>query len=117
MVYQRHQLETIVLGTLLNDSGRDGFFDGSRNVLREELFSDRRNAFIFGLIARMKADGERETTPYDILKYAKEKKIRYGDTARFCTYMCELSRNYAFDGFKKYVRQLVEIYVKEKRYG
>ena len=118
MVYSRNKLERIVIGTMLNESGKDGFFNGSRIVLRKELFKDKRNVFLFAVLERMYKDGLRRSTPYDVFKYANEKSIPYGNAENFCTYMCEVSENYyVFIGFKKYVKQLVDLYVKENRHA
>ena len=117
MVYSRDKVEQIVIGTLLNEYGDDGFFEGSRVVLRKELFNERRNAFIFEVIVRMTNDGLKQTTPYDVFVYCNENGIRYGNMTNFCVYMCDVSVNYAFNGFKKYVKQLVDYYIREVKNG
>ena len=69
MVYTREKIEQIVLGTLLNDIGDEGFFKGSRNVLRDDLFSDKRNVFVFSVIKRMRGEGMESTSPCDVFRY------------------------------------------------
>ena len=118
MDFSRSKVEQIVIGTLMNEYGGDGFFDSCRMVLRKELFADRRNAFIFDIVKKMHDEGITETTPHDVFRYATDKNIRYGDMEKFCSYMCEVSdANYAFDGFGKYVRILVDEYLKERKHG
>ena len=118
MDYSRDMVEQIVIGTLLNDLGEDKFFAKNRMALRKELFKDRKNAFIFGIIQRMHEDGIEVTSPSDVFAYTNKNNIQYGNVSNFVTYMCELSqRYYAFGDFSKYVRELVDAYVKEKRYG
>lgn len=118
MECSRNRLEEIVIGTLLNEYGTDGFFAKHKMVLRKELFADKRNVFLFGLIEGMFLEGRTQTTPKDVLDYAMEKNIRYGNLSNFLTYMCDLAYgNYAFVGFGDYVRRLVDLYVKDMRYA
>lgn len=104
----------IVLGTLLNDIGE--FYDSCRMSLRRELFSNKRNAFVYGIIEDMHRNGRSETFPINVFNYANEYGIKYGNMTNFCVYMCELSMNYAFKNFKKYVKELVGFYLREVRY-
>ena len=116
MVYSRNKLEGIVLGTILNDFGKDGFMQTNKMSLRKELFTNKKNAFVFGILESMSNDGLASMTPYDVLEYANEKGIKYGNAVNFASYMCDLAfGNYAYNDFKKYVRELVRIYVKEKK--
>lgn len=118
MDYTRSDIERIVIGTLLNDFGDDRFFEKNRMALRKELFTDRKNVFVFGIIERMHEDGINGTNPSGVFGYANDKNIQYGNAVNFVSYMCELAqRYYAFNSFGKYVRELVDAYVNEKRYG
>lgn len=118
MDYSRNRLEEIVIGTMLNDFGDDGFMKSCRLSLRKELFKNRQNAFIFGILDAMFKDGLTETTPKDVLEYTNDKEIKYGNMSNFASYMCGLaSCNYAHTGFKKYVKELVAMYIKENRFN
>lgn len=118
MDYSRNDIEGIVLGTILNDSGDDGFMRSCRMSLRRELFRDKRNAFIFGILDMMYMEGITSTTPYDVVVYAESKGIKYGNLQEFLLYMCGLTKNYAYMGFKRYVRELVTMYIRDRKlYG
>ena len=113
----RERLERIVVGTLLNERQGDGFYKKNKASLKKDVFSDKRNAFIFGILEKMHADGIETTTPYDVVSYCKEKGIKYGNPANFAVYMCEICESYAFLSLKSYVKELVQYYVKEKKNG
>lgn len=115
MAYSRSELERIVLGTMLNDFGDDGYMQSNKLSLRKELFSSKQNAFVFGLLESMNNDGLTSTTPNDVFEYANEKEIKYGNAANFTSYMCELALNYAYNDFKKHLKELVKLYIKEKK--
>lgn len=114
MAYTRIKLEQIVLGTLMNDIS---LLQTHRVSIRKEMFSDKRNAFVFGIIEQMFNDGLTETAPYDVFVYSLQNNIRYGDANKFCVYMCQLTDNYAVVGFPKYLRDLVKIYLSEVKNG
>lgn len=116
MVCSLDKVERIVIGTMLNDFGEDCFFSSCSMSLRKELFSDRRNAFIFDVISRMNAEGLRSTTPYDVLSYVQTNKIRCGSVHNFVSYMTELAcESYAFSSFREHVRTLVRFYSNRMR--
>ena len=115
--YSRIKVEQIVIGTLMNEFGDDGFLVKNMASLRKDLFNDRRHVFIFGIIEQMVRDGRRQTTPYDILCYCDEKGMQYGNIGNFSTYMCEISMNYAFKGLRAYVRELVQYYIRDRKNG
>ena len=115
MGYTRTNLEGFVLGTMLNDNGE--FYDSCRVSLRRELFADRRNRFIFGIIEDMRLEGLKDTYPADVARYAAEKEIRVGDFTKFCLYMCELAETYMFQTFRRHVKGLVAFYMQDVRYG
>lgn len=116
MVCSLDKVERIVIGTMLNDFGEDCFFGSCSMSLRKELFSDRRNAFIFDVISRMNAQGLRSTTPYDVLSYVQTNKIRCGNVQNFVSYMTELAcESYAFSSFREHVRTLVRFYSSRRR--
>lgn len=109
-------IEQVVVGTLLNEYGQDRFFARCCALVREDMFSDRRNAFTFSVIKRMVEDGIVQTTPIDVLEYAERNGIAYGNAQKFCIYMCEIAdKYYAFSSLKDYVRRLIDFYVAEKR--
>lgn len=110
--------ENIVIGTLLNDSGADKFFEKNRISLHKNLFRDKKNQFIFGVIQRMYSDGCPSTTPFDVLSYCNTHGIAYGNVQNFCTYMTELAdKYYEYNDFQSHLRELVTQYVREQRYG
>ena len=116
MVCSLDKVERIVIGTMLNDFGEDCFFSSCSMSLRKELFSDRRNAFIFDVISRMNAQGLRSTTPYDVLSYVQTNKIRCGNVQNFVSYMTELAcESYSFSSFRDHVRTLVRFYSSRRR--
>lgn len=119
MDYTRNKLERIVLGTLLNDNGKDGFAKSCRLSLRCDLFANKQNKFVYGLLEKMYKDGIVSTTPVDVFEYANKNDVKYGNAEKFCQYMCELAQeNYAFNNFKGFVRELVSMCLKEKNlYG
>ncbi len=114
----RSELEKIVIGTLLNDYGDDGFIRKNSMSLKEELFSCRQNLFIFRIIMMMYKDGLKDMTPVSVFDYANTNHINYGNAGRFVAYMCELATSYyAFNKFKEYLKELVRIYINEKKNG
>ena len=117
MAYTRERVERILIGTLLNEYGYDGFMRNGGSVLRAEMFCDKRNAFIFSVIRRMDGDGAVQTTPCDVFRYVTEKGIRCGDTGRLCSYMAEVCENYAWSSFRRYVKMLVDYFLNDKRHG
>lgn len=118
MGYTRDRLERIVLGTMLNEFGNDGFMHQCSLSLRKDLFKSRQNAFVYSILDMMHNDGITSTTPVDVAAYAHQKDIKYGNLTNFLGYMCELAaENYAHNGFKKYVKELVTLYIKDKKHG
>lgn len=106
----------IVLGTILNDSGEEQFMNKYSMSLPKDVFSDKRNAFIYGLIYDMHSCGRTSFTPHDVLEYAIEKGVKYGNVVNFCLYMCELSeRFYAPFGILEHIRRLVKMYISDKK--
>lgn len=119
MDYSRSKLEEVVIGTLLNDFGDDGFMQSCSMSLRIELFKGKQTSFVYGILESMYKDGLKSTTPIDVLNYANEKEIKYGNDVNFASHMCSLAtNNYALKDFKKYVKELVTMYINEKKlYG
>lgn len=117
MDYTRTEHENIVIGMLLNDF--DGMLmDGGRLFLREELFVDKKNKFIYGIIDKMHRSGERCITPCDVFRYANDNSIAYGDMSNFASYMCELAlTRYSEQEFKRHAKELVRLYIRDKKYG
>lgn len=115
----RIRLERAVIGGLLSEYGYDGFYAHNKHMLKKELFYDAKNRFIFSVLERMYAEGAIETTPHDILLYANEHGIKYGNMNNFAVYMCELANEYDFRSmdFKEILRRLIGEYIKEKRNG
>ena len=104
----------IVIGTLLNDEG--AFFESCKMSLCKELFADKRNAFVYGIIEGMHKAGLQRTFPLDVFNYANENDVKYGNAANFCAFLCEMAENFAFKGFKKYVKELVTVYLRNLKY-
>lgn len=117
MDYTRDKLEQIIIGTLLNEYGYDKYFQRSKAVLRGELFKDKKNRFIFNTIKEMNEKGMKQTTPFDVVSYAKDNHLRFGNIHNFCCYMCELIEYNAMKEFKVFLKKLVDEYVKEQRYA
>lgn len=117
MNYTRNKLEQIVIGTLLNEYGYSKFYTKSKSVLNEDLFIDKRNKFIFAIIKEMIDKGIKQTTPYDVAMYATQNNKKYGNLHMFCCYMCDVIQYNALGEFKRFVKQLVDEFVKDKRYG
>lgn len=113
MGYTRNN-EKAVIGTLMSEPE---LFETYGISLTKEIFSDKRNAFIFGIMDDMRKDGCVSFYPYDIFVYADEKNIAYGDMVRFCSYMCEASACWDFFGFRKRLKDVVGEYVKRIGYG
>lgn len=111
-----NKTENIVIGTLLNDTPLDRFFQRESMLLKDEMFSDKKNAFIFRLIKRMHDDGSKETTPCDLYLYVVKNNIKVGNMANFCAYMMDLARQYyAYDELDVHVKDLVLNFIKMKR--
>lgn len=118
MGYTRDRMERIVLGTMLNDFGSDGFMRSCRMSLKKEMFKSKQNAFVYDILDRMFKDGLSSTTPADVLSYSDEKGIKYGNAANFSAYMCELAtENYAIVSFKKILKDMVLNYIKDVKHG
>lgn len=111
-------MERIVLGTLLNDSGSDGFMKRYSVSLCRELFTTRQLVFIFDLLTAMYGEGLTDTTPKAVFEYAESHQSRYGNPSNFCQYLCELAtNNYAPNNFQDYLKELVRLYISDRRYG
>lgn len=112
-----NRTEYIIIGTLLNDTTLDNFFKAQSMLLREEMFTDRKNAFIYRLIKRMHDDGMEETTPYNLYMYVTKKDIKVGNTSNFLSYIMEMARKYYVydDELDGYVKKLVVNFVKEHK--
>lgn len=105
----------MVLGTLLNDHG--DYYSSCKGSLCREMFQNKRNAFVFGLIEDMHNDGISDTFPIDVFNYANEKDVKYGNMNNFCVFLCEVAMDNAYEDFKKYVRELVRFYLKDIKHG
>ena len=113
-------IEKAVIGTILCDDGSFGYMDACSVSLKKELFMDRKNAFIFGLLEELHKGGSVSTTQLDVWIYADEHNIKYGDVGNFVVYMNELSAFYSLrdmESFKRNVRELVKRYISQKRNG
>lgn len=103
------RLEAIILGSILNDNGSDGFIEENNVALKADLFTGKKNAFLWNVLERMSKDGQTDFTPYSVLRYCDRNDIKYGDLVNFCEYMIELSTDYyAHIEFSKYVDELIE---------
>lgn len=112
-----NDIECVVMGTLLNDNGGDGFMSSCRMSLKKELFADRRNAFVFGIMEKMYSDGLKSFLPTDIYDYACKNSIQYGNASKFLSYMCSLAtEHYRPFEFKANLRELVKLYIRRVNY-
>lgn len=111
-----NKTENIVIGTLLNDTPFDGFYQRESMLLKDEMFSDKKNAFIFRIIQRMHNDGLTKTTPCDLYLYTTTNNIRVGNVGNFCSYMMDLARqHYEYETLDAHVKDLVLNFIKMKR--
>jgi hypothetical protein len=115
MVYSQANNERVVIGTLLNEFGQDGFYERNNMVLRSEMFTDVRNRFLFDTICQMKHEGLTATTPFDVLTFLQRKQIPYGDTQQLVSYMTDVAMNFALKTFDEQVTQLAQQYIRRKR--
>lgn len=118
MAYSRSDYERMVLGIILNDDGEYGFMKSCRMSLRKELFKDKKNIFVYGILDAMYNDGCVDMTPISVFDYANNHNIKYGNMGNFAAYLCELSSTtWRFHELKKYVKELVTRYMKERFYN
>ena len=103
-----------VLGTIMSDYT---LYNTYRLSLRKEIFADKKNMFIFGLMEEMIKAGESSLYPYDIFKYTHEKEVKYGNMVNFCSYLCEVSSCWDLFAFQKNLKELVSTYLKSIGYG
>lgn len=70
---RREEIESIIVGTLLNDTGQ-GWYESCKTCVTPSMFQDFLLGEVFRLISEMRQKGSTSTTPYDLCKYRKLSK-------------------------------------------
>lgn len=122
---RRHQLENIIIGTLLESNGERNYFEDCRSILTGDMFQDETNRRIYGLVSDMNRKGKVNTDPCSIFdEYGADVLDIVADMTQLCTewsfvYLKTLYNERCFicsctDGIK-YQRTCVEFvdYVKQ----
>lgn len=84
---RRHDIENIIIGTLL-EGGR--FYEDCRSMVTSDMFKDQTNRRIYNLIVEMNEKGKNDTTPCGIFE-------EYGpEIVDIVPRMCELVADWSF---------------------
>lgn len=87
---RRQHIENIIVGTLLDSTEDRNYWSDCRSCVCAEMFADKVNARMFGLIADMNGGGK-VPSPYGIL-------VEYGQAViDIVEEMCERCTEYSFD--------------------
>ena len=66
---RREEIECIIIGTLLDSTAEHNYYEECRYCITADMFTDQTNGRIYGLIAKMNADGKVQTDPISILEH------------------------------------------------
>lgn len=106
---RREKIENIIIGTLLDSTDEDNFFEDCRSCVTEDMFKDEANRRIYALIADMNAKGKHITSPYDIVE-------EYGEEVLdLCQAMSDKVTEYSFIHLKTQYNE--GQYLREQSYG
>lgn len=109
----RTDAESVVLGSAICF---DECWKKANSVIRECVFSDERNKFIWSLLSDMKKDG----LVVDIVslwEYALRKYTQIQNPAELAVYICEVTMVVAYRGYDKVLSVLLDYYAREIRYN
>lgn len=121
---RREQIESIIVGTLLNSIHTTEFYDECKNLITPEMFHNGKLGEIYLIISDMFANGKDSTTPLDICEeydwslsddlvrkmvdlatdfYFVSKKTAYNENIRLSN---RFHKNYTYVTFADYVAKL-----------
>lgn len=87
---RRDTIESIVIGSLLNDFDGE-YFHSCKAIIMAEMFRNGKYGEWYQMISDMRHDGYQDTTPLDLMEFNGWKTINDDVTA-----MLEVSREYDF---------------------
>lgn len=87
---RRDTIESIVIGSLLNDYDGE-YFHSCKAIIMPEMFRNGKYGEWYQMISDMRHDGYQDTTPLDLMEFNGWKTINDDVTA-----MLEVSREYDF---------------------
>lgn len=106
---RREKIENIIIGTLLESTDEENYFDDCRSSLTEDMFLDETNRRIFSLVAEMNAKGKHRTDPCSIFEEYGEKVLD------LCPVMADKMVEYSFIHLKTQYNE--GQYIMEQSYG
>lgn len=128
---RRDEIENIIIGTLLNSTADDNYFDNCKSCITPDMFTDDRKSRIFVLVKELNGKGVYDTNPltlfstfgqkiYDIIPFAVElstdwcffmMKYKYNRKIYYSFSERKLFTNVSFDN---YVSQFIKIAYENK---
>lgn len=109
----RLDAENVVLGSAICF---DECWKKANVVIRDNVFSDERNKFIWGLLSDMKKEG----LSVDVLslwEYALNKYTQIQNPAELAIYICDVTMVVAYRGYDKVLSVLLDYYAREIKYN
>lgn len=88
---RREQIESIIVGTLLNSDETANYFADVKSVISSDMFVDSRRGRIYNIVAEMNAKGIATVCPYSIYEY-----LKCVIDAPILVYMTELAADWHF---------------------
>ena len=107
----RIDAENIVLGSAICF---DECWKKARVVIRDKVFSDERNKFLWGLLSDMKKEGL-SVDVVSLWEYALNKYTQIQNPAELAAYICEVTITVAYTGYDKVLSALLDFYAMEIR--
>lgn len=87
---RRQEIENIIIGTLLNECDNRTWYNDCKSCITPMMFQDKRNQEIYQTITTIKAKGQKDITPYDLILFSPKLQ-------ELAEYMCNLAIDFYFE--------------------
>lgn len=108
---QRSDIEKIAIGTALCF---DECWQKAKPLIRDIVFSDARNKFLWGLLTEMKSNGL-DVDVDTMWQYAMDKYPNIKDPSKLAAYICEVTLVVCYADYDKVISELFRLYTTEIR--
>lgn len=88
---RREQIESIIIGTLLNSDDKKNYYPDVKSVVSSDMFTDSRRGDIYDIIVEMNSKGLVRTWPDAIYEY-----LNHDIDKDFLAYIVELASEWYF---------------------
>ena len=105
---RRQQIESIIIGTLLNSINGKNYYENCKSCITSDMFQSGENAKIYETIAEMSNNGKTDFSPYHLAMFNE----RLLDIA---SYMCYLATDFYFEDKKARYNAMCYFYSNGKR--